>query len=131
MDVDELMSGTDDKENQANNHLAAHSQDLLDKYAEMKIVVTNNESGSRVPIESGQEAFYALLAQEMLELSQKYDRDAMEVHKVFYEVSCNMKALREFLEGNQVCRWTPLEDLALKKKDRRDPSYQYVLAEKG
>ena len=47
----------------------ANSQELLDMVKSEGIIVTKKEDSQRVPIESGQEAFYALLAQDMLQIA--------------------------------------------------------------
>ena len=80
--------------------------------------MTNKKTGNTVDIETGQEAFYALLAQELLTFAQQYDRDVAEVHKIFYQVSCNRDKLKAVLDNKlemKVC-WTTLEDLALKNE---------------
>jgi Txe/YoeB family toxin of Txe-Axe toxin-antitoxin module len=52
-----------------------------------------------VKLENGEEAYYALLASDMLQLSNKYKRDIDEVHKIFYEVSGKRDKLIKILEG--------------------------------
>jgi len=37
--------------------------------------VTEKEGGSVVDVQTGQEAYFALLAREMLEVASKYDKD--------------------------------------------------------
>lgn len=48
---------------------------------------------------NGQEAYFALLAQDLLDLADKYKRDIDEVHKIFFEVSCQRDKLIKVLEG--------------------------------
>ena len=123
----EMSENDDDKENE---HFCNNSQDLLSMVESKGIVVTDKETGDKVPISSGKEAYYALLAQDMLNFAQDYDRDVAEIHKIFYQVSCNRDKLRLFLQGKEVKVWTTLEDLAL-KNDKNNRAYQVVLSDKG
>jgi hypothetical protein len=94
--------------------------------------VTDKKTEERVELKTGQEAFYALLAQDLLKLAQEYERDVAEVHKIFYQVSCNREKLQAVLEeklDSKVC-WTTLEDLAL-KNDKSNKAYQVVLMDRG
>jgi len=50
----------------------------------------------------------------MLSLAEKYKRDIEEVHKIFFELSCDRDKLIKYLEGQKVERWLLLEDLALR-----------------
>ena len=59
----EMSENDDDKENE---HFCNNSQDLLSMVESKGIVVTDKETGDKVPISSGKEAYYALLAQDML-----------------------------------------------------------------
>ena len=71
-----------------------------------------------------------LLAQDILSLAEKFSKDVDEVHKVFYEVSCNRDALIKVLENKSVkCRWSQLEDLAL--KDLASEAFKHVQSTKG
>ena len=76
-----MDDGGEDKENQEK---MANSQELLDMVVKQGIVVTKKNTGSRVDLGSGQEAYYALLAQDMLNIAQKFNKDCSEVHLLFY-----------------------------------------------
>lgn len=67
----------------------------------------------------------------MLTLAEKYKKCVNEVHKIFYEVSCDREELIKVLEGKEkVIRWNVLEDLALKgKKDAE--AYKHVTETHG
>ncbi len=73
-----------------------------------------DEEKRQVNLTNGQEAYFALLAQDLLDLADKYKRDIDEVHKIFFEVSCERDRLIKVLEGQREGRWMLLEDLALK-----------------
>lgn len=82
-------------------------------------------------ITDGEVAFFALLAQDMLDLAEKYKRDVDEVHKLFFEVSCDRDKLVKLLDGQKgVAKWQLIEDLAV-KDDPRSDTYQYVVSQKG
>ena len=49
----------------------------------------------------GEVAFFALLASDMLDLAEKYKRDVDDVHRLFFEVSCDREKLVKLLEGKQ------------------------------
>lgn len=66
----------------------------------------------------------------MLNFAKDYERDVAEIHKIFYQVSCNRDKLKSYLRGDEVKVWTTLEDLAL-KNDRSNRAYQVVLNDKG
>lgn len=78
----------------------------------------------------GKEAYFGLLAQDMLQIAEKYKTDIDEVHKAFYGVSCNREKLIKFLgsEG-RIQLWTELEDIAL--KDGQGVAYNHVLKSRG
>ena len=119
-----------DKENE---FFSNNSQDLLSMVESKGIVVTQKETGDKVQISSGIEAYYALLAQDMMNFAKDYEMDVAEIHKIFYQVSCNREKLKSVLsniKGNENFRWTPLEDLAL-KNDKNNKAYQVVLNQKG
>ena len=69
-----------------------------------------------------------MIAQDMLTLAEKHKKCVNEVHKIFYEVSCDRDELIKVLEGKgaPVTRWTVLEDLALKGK-KENEAYQHVI----
>jgi len=52
-----------------------------------------------VKVTTGQEAYFALLSTELLDLAKKYKRNIEDVHKIFFEVSCNRELLIKCLEG--------------------------------
>ena len=79
-------------------------------------------------------AFFALLASEMLEIADKYKRDVEEVHKIFFEVSCQKDKLIKILEGQSRAlnyKWTPLEDIALVNNPENSEQHRYLVANKG
>ena len=128
VDQDAMEDVGEDKENQ---EIAANSQELLDMVTKQGIVVTSKETGSKVDINSGQEAYFALLAQDMISIADKYKKDVMEVHQLFYQVSCNREKLISLLSGKSgVTKWSTLEDLAI-RNEKESLSYKHVLAEKG
>lgn len=75
-----------------------------------------------------------MIAQDMLTLAEKYKKCVNEVHKIFYEVSCDRDELIKVLENNEgaqtVNRWSVLEDLALKGKQENE-AYQHVIQTMG
>ena len=79
----------------------------------------------------GEVAFFALLASDMLDLAEKYKRDVDDVHRLFFEVSCDREKLVKLLEGKQnVQKWEQIEDLAV--KDGQDSmAYKYVMQKRG
>jgi hypothetical protein len=129
--ADTEMAADEDKENAVLN---ANSQDLLDMVSNKGIVV-REKGGTGQPIElvTGQEAYFALLAQDMLAIATHFSVGVQEVHKIFYEVNCNRENLLKVLadkEGHQVKRWQTLEDLALRHSEDT-LSFQVVLNDKG
>ena len=71
-----------------------------------------------------------MIAQDMLELSEKYKKDVNDMHQLFYEVSCDREELIRLLEGQSVTQWTVLEDLAL-KGDTGSEAYKHVRSVKN
>ena len=120
------MSDGEDKEN---DHFSQNATQLLDMVESQGIVVTSKETGDKVEIDRGQEAFYALLANEMNNIAAEKEMDIAEVHRIFYQVSCKRDKLRDAIDG-KIRVWTTLEDLAL-KNDRQSKAFQVVLADKG
>ena len=101
---------------------------MIDKQG---IVVKEKTNGNQLEISTGQEAYFALLADDMLNIAQTYGKDLQEVHKIFYEVSCDREKLIKVLENDgTVKRWQTLEDLALRHTEDT-PSFQVVLDDKG
>ena len=66
----------------------------------------------------------------MMQLAAKYKRDVDEIHKLFFEVSCDREKLVKILEGKNVDRWSLLEDLAL-EGDPNTEGFRYVKNLKG
>ncbi len=57
------------------------------------------------------------LATEMIKLARKYGQEVDEIHKLYFQVSCDHDKLIKHLNGEKgVVVWTELEDLALKDK---------------
>jgi hypothetical protein len=78
-------------------------------------------------VTDGEEGFFALLASDMLDLAEKYKRDVDDVHRLFFEVSCDREKLVKLLEGKQsVQKWEEILDLAV--KDKHDSmAFKYVM----
>jgi len=99
---------------------------MRDHLTRQDIVVRDSETGAAKSVEEGKEAFFAMIAQDMLSLSEKFDKDIDEVHKIFYQLSCNRDKLVKFLNGDKVpTLWSELEDLALKESGGK--MYDHVL----
>ena len=132
MIVDDEENAEMSEEDQENINVNSQTSKELKEQAEKSVWVTDKKTEERVELKTGQEAFYALLAQDLLKLAQEYERDVAEVHKIFYQVSCNREKLQAVLEeklDSKVC-WTTLEDLAL-KNDKSNKAYQVVLMDRG
>jgi len=41
----------------------------------------------------------------MLDLAEKYKRDVDELHRLFFEVSCDREKLVRLLDGQKIDRW--------------------------
>ena len=85
-----------------------------------------------VDVLSGQEAYFALLAKEMLSLAGKYKKDVHLIHKLMFGHSCNYESLIKHLENPSDVKfqpWEPLEDLALKESKDAD-AFKYVVAKR-
>ena len=89
---------------------------------------------------SEREAFFALMAIKMMNLSQKYQRKLEDLHDIFYTVSCDWERLEQVLQASapdsemQIdktsLQWSVLEDLAV--RDERDSeAYKHVVEQKG
>ena len=63
------------------------------------IVVEDKHTEKPVEIKTGQEAYFALLAHDMLNISHKFHRKLEEVHTIFYEVSCDRDKLISILSA--------------------------------
>lgn len=111
-----------------------HQEDLLleaFKAENLLVYRRDDEEKRTIAVNDGEVAFFALLAQDMLELADKYKRDVDEVHRLFFEVSCDRDRLVKLLEGQKnVQKWALIEDLAVKDQPGSE-SYKYVLQQKG
>ena len=56
----------------------------------------HDEEKRQVNVTSGEEAYFALLAADMLDIAEKYKRDVDDIHKIFFEVSCDRKNSLKF-----------------------------------
>ena len=66
----------------------------------------------------------------MLSLADKFSKDVDEVHKLFFQVSCDRERLVKYLQGDRsVHLWGELEDLAL--KEEYGQMYHHVLNARG
>ena len=99
----------------------------------------NDDEKRMVNITKGEEAFFALLASDMLELADKYKRDVDEIHKMFFQVNCEREKLIKLLDGQKIekylyiiyiYRWQLIEDLAI-KDDAQAETFKYVVHQKG
>ena len=73
------------------------AEKLVSKVDETRLQVRNTESNKLVPIDQGRDAYFALLAQDMLSLADKFSKDVDEVHKLFFQVSCDRERLVKYL----------------------------------
>jgi hypothetical protein len=87
----------------------------------------DDEEKRQIAVTDGEVAFFALLASDMLDLAEKYKRDVDDVHRLFFEVSCDRDKLVKLLEGKtSVQKWEQIEDLAV--KDGQDSmAFKYVM----
>lgn len=110
-----------------------NAQTLLDTVQSENLIVykRDDEEKRAVAVTDGEVAFFALLASDMLDLAEKYKRDVDDVHRMFFEVSCDRDKLIKLLEGKQtVQKWEQIEDLAV--KDNPDSmAYKYVMQKRG
>ena len=127
--IDQDVEMSDDEVDKENDHFQANAPQLHRMVEDRGIVVTSKESGDKVDIETGTEAFYALLANEMNQIAIEKDIDIALVHRIFYQVCCKREKLSDAIDG-RIKVWTTLEDLAL-KNDKKSKAYQVVLADKG
>jgi seryl-tRNA synthetase len=73
-------------------------QEAMKKQDLMVFSRWNNEE-RQITHDETDKGYFALLASEMLEIADKYKRDVEEVHKIFFEVSCQKDKLIKILEG--------------------------------
>ena len=98
-----------DKENISASIANQGSQELLDMVEKQGIVVTDKSKNEQQPPQNGQEAYFALLANDLANIAMTFQKDIHEVHKIFYEVSCDRDKLISFLNRDPtVKRWEPL-----------------------
>jgi hypothetical protein len=64
----------------------------------------DDEDKREVKVTEGEAAYFALLASDMLDLAEKYKRDVDDVHRLFFEVSCDRDKLVKILSGQKVDR---------------------------
>lgn len=81
------------------NFIEQRSQEMLEQVDKQRIQVTEKDSGAVVNMQSGQEAYFALLAREMMAVAAKYGKDVHQIHKLFYGVSCNYDRLIKYLKS--------------------------------
>jgi hypothetical protein len=62
----------------------------------------HDEEKRQVNVTSGEEAYFALLAADMLDIAEKYKRDVDDIHKIFFEVSCDREKLIKILDGQKI-----------------------------
>jgi hypothetical protein len=114
--------------------MGVETSKLLDTVKKEGIVVFQNEdaTGSKrqVQLQTGQEAYFALLAQDMLALAAKYKKDVDYLHKIYFNLCCDREKLIKLLAGEKVDTWSILEDLAVKDVDTSD-QYKHVKEMKG
>ena len=79
----------------------ANSQEMIEEVKQSSIIVQEKGTGSPVEVITGQQAYFALLAQDLINIATKYEYDIAEVHKIFYEVSCNRDKLIEVINAEK------------------------------
>lgn len=94
------MEEESEKENE-NLNIQVHQDTLMEAVEKEGIIVYKkfDEDQRNVALTNGEAAYFALLASDMLELADKYKRDIDEIHKIFFEVSCDREKLIKILEG--------------------------------
>lgn len=112
------------------------SDQLLEAVTNEGLIVyrRDDEEKRQVAVTEGDVAFFALLAADMLDLAEKYKRDVDEVHRMFFEVSCDRDRLIKLLEGANLgsaqSKWEQIEDLAVKDQPE-SMAYKYVMQKRG
>lgn len=110
-----------------------NAQTLLETVQSEGLIVykRDDEEKRQIAVTEGEVAFFALLASDMLDLAEKYKRDVDDVHRLFFEVSCDRERLVRLLEGKQnVQKWEQIEDLAV-KDGQESMAYKYVMQKRG
>ena len=130
----ELPRNPDEESKAATHDLPVSSQDLLDAVNQEGLIVfrRDDEEKRQVAVTESEAAFFALLAADMLELAEKYKRDVDQVHRLFFEVSCDRERLVKILEGGKsvVDKWDQMEDLAA-REGPESQAFKYVMQKKG
>ena len=72
---------------------------MIELCEEKQISVRNKVSGENVPITNGQQAFFALLSQDMNNLADRYEANYEDCLKIFYEVNCDRALLCQVLKN--------------------------------
>lgn len=72
---------------------------MKDQLTKQDIVVRDHQ-GAQVCLDKENYAFFALLAQDMMQIAEKYEKDIDEVHKIYYQVSCSREKLVKVLQGD-------------------------------
>jgi hypothetical protein len=102
---EEMKQEQDVYEKLGETHQILNEEMLMEEVEREGLVIIkkdgDEEDHSRqvVKVANGFEAYFALLAQDMMGLADKYKRDVEEVHKIFFELSCDREKLIKFLEG--------------------------------
>jgi hypothetical protein len=100
--VEEDQMG-DDKENCSKIMNSDELMEAVDR--EGILVFKNGNYGDddlekrQVKVTNGLDAYFVMLASDMLSLAEKYKRDIEEVHKMFYQLNCDREKLVKCLEG--------------------------------
>lgn len=104
------------EENQSSEQVLDKNElEKIVKETKIAIIKKNDEEKKTIKIKSGDEAFYALISTDMIQIAEKYKRDVDDVHKIFYQVSGDRDKLIKVLEGQNGHKWELIEDLALKE----------------
>lgn len=67
--------------------------------AASELQVKDRETQQVRDITQGEEAYFALLAKDMMSLGTLYGVDVNDVHRIFYEVSCDRDSLIKVLKA--------------------------------
>jgi len=85
-------NGNGNKENGSmgcGNFSNSATASMIELCEEKQISVRRKVDGENVPITNGQQAFFALLSQDMNNLADRYDAEYADCLKIFYEVNCD------------------------------------------
>ncbi len=61
-----------------------HTDQMKQKLEKQHIVVREEQSGNAIDLNNGKDAFFAMIAQDMLQIAQKFSKDIDEVHAIYY-----------------------------------------------